>query len=604
MASPSLQRLVRFIPRSNPSKILIGQPENKDIDVGAALRKGQEVTVNVWSGSSVLSPGSSTGATETIDRVLSPLAQHEIGTVRCVGLNYRKHAAECGLDPPAIPVIFMKPSTSIVDPWPARGTIPKLSQVDESGDYEAELAVVIGKTAKNVSEAEALDYVLGYTAANDVSSRTQQLNQSQWSFSKSFDGACPLGPTLVLKSLIPDPTKLHMRGIKNGEVYQESGTDDLIFSIPKIISWLSQGTTLPPGTVIVTGTPAGVGMGRSPKDALRHGDEFAVEILPHIGTLTNIFDNEKSGFMTKLHPETVFNQACNLYYYFTSTSIQDLVTMPDQPTVPEKMRALRLVELLDNVPTPIPKPDEILIRVATAGFCHTDLMVYHGVTQAPLPFTGSHEPAGTIHEFEQAAPLMCAGATVWHAINQANLQRGQTIAIVGVGGLGVLGIQFAKGRGYRVIAVDNHDIGLKLASEVPFHLRPDLILGLNDSKTNQKISDFTDDLGLKAAVVCTSDDDANDWAAQRLQPRGVLVAAGFPENGFKFDPMNLIMREIVVKGIVHCSMEETKEMMEFVIEHSILSHLTLLTMDEAENIAAKSEAHTFTGRPVVKIGME
>ncbi|RBR14972.1 uncharacterized protein FIESC28_07474 [Fusarium coffeatum] len=292
--------LVRFVPRSSPSKILIGQPADKNIDVGAALRKGQEVAVNVWSGSSVLSPGSSTGATETIDRVLSPLAQNEIGTVRCVGLNYRKHAAECGLEPPPIPVIFMKPSTSLVDPWPAKGIVPKLSQVDESGDYEAELAVVIGKTAKNVTEAEALDYVLGYTGANDVSSRTQQLNQSQWSFSKSFDGALPLGPTLVLKSLIPDPAKLHMRGLKNGEVYQESGTDDLIFSIPKIISWLSQGTTLPPGTVIVTGTPAGVGMGRTPKDALRHGDEFAVEILPHIGTLTNIFENEKSGFLTKL----------------------------------------------------------------------------------------------------------------------------------------------------------------------------------------------------------------------------------------------------------------------------------------------------------------
>ncbi|KAG8353319.1 hypothetical protein FVEN_g8655 [Fusarium venenatum] len=300
MASSALQRLVRFVPRSSPSKILIGQPADRNIDVGAALRKGQEVAVDVWSGSSVLAPGSSTGTTETIDRVLSPLAQNEVGTVRCVGLNYRKHAAECGLEPPPIPVIFMKPSTSLVDPWPAKGIVPKLSQVDASGDYEAELAVVIGKTAKNVSEAEALDYVLGYTAANDVSSRTQQLNQSQWSFSKSFDGALPLGPTLVLKSLIPDPSKLHMRGLKNGEVYQESGTDDLIFSVPKIISWLSQGTTLPPGTVIVTGTPAGVGMGRTPKDALRHGDEFAVEILPHIGTLTNVFENENSGFMTKL----------------------------------------------------------------------------------------------------------------------------------------------------------------------------------------------------------------------------------------------------------------------------------------------------------------
>ncbi|KAF5636569.1 hypothetical protein F25303_8208 [Fusarium sp. NRRL 25303] len=443
MASSALQRLVRFVPRSSPSKILIGQPADKDIDVGAALRQGQEVAVNVWSGSSVLSPGSSTGTTETIDRILSPLAQNEIGTIRCVGLNYRKHAAECGLDPPAIPVIFMKPATTIVDPWPARGTIPKLSQVDESGDYEAELAVVIGKTAKNVSEAEALDYVLGYTAANDVSSRTQQLNQSQWSFSKSFDGACPLGPTLVLKSLITDPTKLHMRGLKNGEVYQESGTDDLIFSVPKIISWLSQGTTLPPGTVIVTGTPAGVGMGRTPKDALRHGDEFAVEILPHIGTLTNIFENEKSSFMTKL------------YHYLSSA-----------------------------------------------------------------------------------------------LMNQ-----------------------------------------------------PDLVLKLDDPETIQKISDFTGGIGLKATIVCTSDDAASDWAAQRLQPRGILVAAGFPERGLKFDPMNLILREIFVKGTVHGSMGETREMMEFAVQHGIRSHLTLLTMEEAEDIAAKSEAHAFIGRPVVKIGM-
>ncbi|KAH7189019.1 uncharacterized protein B0J16DRAFT_362022 [Fusarium flagelliforme] len=595
MASSTLQRLVRFIPRSSPSKILIGQPADKDIDVGAALRKGQEVAVNVWSGSSVLSPGSSTGATETIDRVLSPLAQNEIGTVRCVGLNYSKHAAECGLEPPPIPVIFMKPSTSLVDPWPAKGIVPKLSQVDESGDYEAELAVVIGKTAKNVTEAEALDYVLGYTAANDVSSRTQQLNQSQWSFSKSFDGALPLGPTLALKSLIPDPTKLHMRGLKNGEVYQESGTDDLIFSIPKIISWLSQGTTLPPGTVIVTGTPAGVGMGRTPKDALRHGDEFAVEILPHIGTLTNIFENEKSGF----------------------------------PAIPEKMRALRLFEynksyeLCDDVPVPTPKPDEVLVRVAAAGFCHSDIMVYHGLTQVPLPFIGSHEPAGTI------VSLGSEVSGSWHVGDRVGVTNfmdpcndckgckwaNQTIgsrdprfcdnrtmcAIVGIGGLGVLGIQFAKARGHRVVAIDNHETGLKLASEVPSHLKPDLILKYDDPETIQKISDFTDEIGLRAAIVCNSDDDANDWAAKRLQPRGVLVAAGFPENGFKFDPMNLMLREIVVKGIVHCSMEETREMMEFVTQHGIRSHLSLLAMEEAEDIIAKSQAHALVGRPVVKI---
>ncbi|KAM5342539.1 hypothetical protein ACJ41O_013505 [Fusarium nematophilum] len=296
----TLQRLVRFVPKSNPSKILIGQPADKEVDVGAALRKGREVAVHVFSGSSVLSPGTSTGSTEVIGRVLSPLAQSEIGTVRGIGLNYRSHAAEVNMEIPTIPTVFMKPSTAVADPWPNPGIVPRLTQADDSGDYEAELAVVIGKTAKNVSEADALDYVLGYTGCHDVSSRTQQLNQSQWSFSKSFDGACPLGPTLVLKSLIPDPSKLRIRGIKNDKVVQSSGIDDLIFSVPKLVSWLSQGTTLPPGTVIITGTPAGVGMGRKPKDSLKHGDEFAVEILPHIGTLTNIFENEQEGAKAKL----------------------------------------------------------------------------------------------------------------------------------------------------------------------------------------------------------------------------------------------------------------------------------------------------------------
>ncbi|KAI5461276.1 hypothetical protein BGZ63DRAFT_231231 [Mariannaea sp. PMI_226] len=292
MASSAIQRLVRFVPKSNPSKVLIGQPADKDVDVGIAVRKGLEVAVNVFSGSSVLSPGSDTGATETISRVLSPLAQHEVGTIRCIGLNYKQHAAEVGMDIPTIPTVFMKPSTSLGDPWPAPTILPKLTQLDDCGDYESELAIVIGKTAKNVSEDEAMDYVLGYTAANDVSSRTSQLNQSQWSFSKSFDGACPIGPTLALKSLIPDPSKLWIKGAKNGNVLQDCSINDLIFSVPKLVSFLSQSTTLPPGTVIITGTPAGVGLGRTPKETLRDGDEFAVEILPHIGTLVNVFENE------------------------------------------------------------------------------------------------------------------------------------------------------------------------------------------------------------------------------------------------------------------------------------------------------------------------
>ncbi|KIV93338.1 hypothetical protein PV10_04556 [Exophiala mesophila] len=295
MASASqFKRLVRFIPRSDSSKILIGQPQDESIDVGLALRKGQDVSVDVFSGSSVLSAGQPTGTSAIIDKILSPVSQTEAGTIRCIGLNYKQHAAEVGMALPSVPTVFLKPDTSLADPWPAPTILPKLTYQDDCGDYESELAVIIGKTAKNVSEADALDYVLGYTAANDVSSRTSQFAQSQWSFSKGFDGACPIGPTIVSKSLIPDPSKLHLRGIKNGDqVLQDGGVDDLIFSVPQIVSFLSQGTTLRPGTVIVTGTPAGVGVGRKPKVTLKEGDEFAVEILPHIGTLVNVFENEK-----------------------------------------------------------------------------------------------------------------------------------------------------------------------------------------------------------------------------------------------------------------------------------------------------------------------
>ncbi|KAF4965955.1 hypothetical protein FSARC_6294 [Fusarium sarcochroum] len=292
MAATLFKRLVRFAPRSNPSSILIGQPVNDDIDVGLALRNGTEVQVDVFSGMSVLDHGKSTGKVEIIHKIFSPLAASEVGTIRCIGLNYKRHAEEVSMELPKIPTMFMKPSTALGDPWPMPTLIPKISQKDGSSDFESELAVVLGKSAKNISEAEAMEYVLGYSACNDVSSRDSQLAQSQWNFSKGFDGACPIGPTLVCKDLIPNPTKLKIRGLKNGKVMQESELDDLIFGIPQLIAFLSQSTTLPAGTIIITGTPAGVGMGRTPKERLEAGDEFHVEILPHIGTLVNVFENE------------------------------------------------------------------------------------------------------------------------------------------------------------------------------------------------------------------------------------------------------------------------------------------------------------------------
>jgi propanol-preferring alcohol dehydrogenase len=190
---------------------------------------------------------------------------------------------------------------------------------------------------------------------------------------------------------------------------------------------------------------------------------------------------------------------------------------------------------------------------------------------------------------------------VWNAIKQTGLAKGQTIALVGIGGLGVLGVQFAKAMGYRVAAVDNRDVGLKLATEVPDHLRPDLTVSSNSSDAVQQISNFTNGVGLNAAVVCTDDVTASDWALHRLQPRGTCVVLGLPEKGFTFDAFNLVFREIIVKGSLHCGVDEVKKMVGAVAEHGIVSHLTLLPLEEGEDIPEKAAAHAFTGRLVVTI---
>lgn len=289
----SFERLVRFVPKGDANAVLVGEPVDKDVDVGTAVRKGDAVQVKVFSGNSALSAGSPTDRVEVIDRILSPLKQSEVGAIRCIGLNYRGHAEEAKMAIPTVPTVFLKPDTALADPWPAPTVIPKHTLADDSADYEAEFAIIIGKTAKNVSEADALSYVLGYTACNDVSSRVSQFAQTQWSYSKGFDGSCPIGPVLVSPSVITDVDQLKMRGLKNGKVLQESQLDDMIFKTAKLISFVSQGTTLQPGTVIITGTPAGIGFMRSPRETLHEGDEFIVEIQPHIGSLYNVFEEEK-----------------------------------------------------------------------------------------------------------------------------------------------------------------------------------------------------------------------------------------------------------------------------------------------------------------------
>ncbi|CAO1624508.1 unnamed protein product [Jaminaea pallidilutea] len=289
----TFSRLVRFVPAGsgNASTPQIGEPVDASLDVG--LQKENTVEVNVYSGSSVLSPGQKTGQTALAQRILSPLSAQEVGSIRCIGLNYYRHAEEVKLPVPQVPVLFLKPETSLNDPAPATVVIPKAFVRDEAADYESELAIVIGKDCKDVSEEQAMDYLLGYTAANDISSRLAQFAQSQWCYSKGFDGACPIGPAIIHRDQVKDIKQLRVTGSHNGEVVQDSTMDDLIFSIPKIISFLSQGTTLKAGTIILTGTPPGVGWSSSPRRVLRDGDEFTVAVSHGVGTLVSRIVAEK-----------------------------------------------------------------------------------------------------------------------------------------------------------------------------------------------------------------------------------------------------------------------------------------------------------------------
>jgi 2-keto-4-pentenoate hydratase/2-oxohepta-3-ene-1,7-dioic acid hydratase in catechol pathway len=204
----------------------------------------------------------------------------------CIGLNYRQHAEETKAKIPQFPVLFMKSPGAIQNPGdPIRlPTRLKSSQVD----YECELAAVIGRPCKNVRREEALNYVLGYTCGNDVSARDWQreLGGSQWCRGKTFDTFAPLGPWIVTTDEIPNPNALQLRTLVNGEVLQDCNTNDMIFDVPRLIEFLSGSTTLLPGTVILTGTPHGVGMARTPQRWLKPGDSVTIEI-EKIGKLTN-----------------------------------------------------------------------------------------------------------------------------------------------------------------------------------------------------------------------------------------------------------------------------------------------------------------------------
>jgi len=225
-----------------------------------------------------------TGEKTRVKKLLAPI---EPVAILCIGLNYHQHAQETGAKLPRYPVLFMKNPAALNHPGDPI-IIPPSCMDPLEVDYEVELAVVMGKAAKDVSADEALKYVLGYTVANDVSARRWQKNAGggQWVLGKSFDTFCPLGPCLVTADEIPDPQTLQIKCILNGKVMQDTNTSDMILSVAEIIEFLSSCMTLLPGTVILTGTPSGVGFVRNPPVYLKPGDKVEMTI-DKIGTLSN-----------------------------------------------------------------------------------------------------------------------------------------------------------------------------------------------------------------------------------------------------------------------------------------------------------------------------
>ncbi len=225
-----------------------------------------------------------TGEQIPVEGLLAPL---EPAAVFCIGLNYERHAAEAKLPLPRYPAVFMKNPAAITGP-DSPVVIPGVCREIPEVDYEAELGVVMGKKAKNVSEEKALEYVAGYVCANDISARRWQKHAGagQWVRGKSFDTFCPLGPFLVTADEIEDVQNLSIQCLVNGKMLQDSNTNDMIFSVARIISYLSESTTLLPGTLILTGTPEGVGFVRNPPVYLAPGDMLETRIQD-MGILKN-----------------------------------------------------------------------------------------------------------------------------------------------------------------------------------------------------------------------------------------------------------------------------------------------------------------------------
>ncbi|KAM5344632.1 hypothetical protein ACJ41O_013167 [Fusarium nematophilum] len=285
--SPSWTRLIRFVDDSGNETF--GEPiiaDDKEFaerlannDLWAVEYKGKNPVSELVKGDKV--------HVKALRDLLRPA---DVPIVRCIGLNYIKHIKEGGRTPPPYPSVFIKPSTSVTG-HDEDVPIPKIAQ-DGTLDYEGELAIVIGKTGKDIPKESALDYVAGYLVSNDVSARGWQRDPKkaggvpQWCFSKGFDKFAPLGPLLVSPAAVGNASNLTLRTLVNGEERQNTDTGDLLFGVEAIVSFISQGTTLEAGTVVLTGTPSGVAMGMKEPKYLNDGDVVEVSITG-LGSVRN-----------------------------------------------------------------------------------------------------------------------------------------------------------------------------------------------------------------------------------------------------------------------------------------------------------------------------
>jgi 2-keto-4-pentenoate hydratase/2-oxohepta-3-ene-1,7-dioic acid hydratase in catechol pathway len=281
-------RLVRYVSASDGT-VKYGQPilDSPDVDVAALAEEGK-LEVHVAEGENPLAarPGSQK---DQVKSLLGPFRVEDVPIIRCIGLNYKTHIKETGRPLPTCPTVFTKPAPAITDhdsPIP----IPKIAQ--EQCDYEGELTILIGKDAYDVSPEDALNYVAAYTVGNDISARDWQREPGkagvvpQWSFSKSFDKYAPVGPVLVSSAVLGAADKQELQTIVNGEVRQKGNTSDLCHGVRDLVAFCSQGQTLQKGSLIMTGTPGGVGLFMKPPTFLKDEDVVEVEISG-IGRLRN-----------------------------------------------------------------------------------------------------------------------------------------------------------------------------------------------------------------------------------------------------------------------------------------------------------------------------